>query len=77
MRRRGGKEKETDCDLKYQELEEMVRKGETHFYRTREMINQQKKARGGGNRITWFLKGNTTTTLLTTSTPGSNLKREL
>ena len=62
---------------RYQELEEMVRRGETDFYRTREKIDQQKQAKGGGNRATWFLKGNTTTTLLTSSTPGSRLKREL
>ena len=36
-----------------------------------------KEARGGGSKATWFLKGETTTTLTCTATPGSKLQTQL
>ena len=57
------------------EVRAKVARGEwTSQYRDREAIVSAKEARGGFSKGTWFLKGETTTTLTCAATPGSILQ---
>lgn len=62
---------------RYQELLEMEERGETKLYRNREEMKQSKEEKGGTSAASWFLRGTTTSTLLTSTTPGNLLAKSL
>ena len=63
--------------LRWREVLNQVDQGNRLLHRPQNMIAEQKRARGGNNTATWFLKGEVTNTLKVPYTPSGTLRNNV